>query len=129
MNSAKNKTPIGKIGEKLSTLRTYKRLLPFLLLPLLSNVLMVSRVEAHGAWLGNCVVDFSQSTKDAYQIIDSDNDGVADALGSPIGDGDFIEYQASCPVIVDGTDSGPGGWVTFYVPEGSRIANAWITDS
>ncbi|HAZ94975.1 MAG TPA: hypothetical protein DCW94_04690, partial [Porticoccaceae bacterium] len=94
-----------------------------------SSALFVEKANAHGAWLGNCVVDFSQSTKNAYQIIDSDNDGVADALGSPIGDGDFIEYQASCPVIVDGTDSGPGGWVTFYVPEGSRIANAWITDS
>ena len=80
------------------------------------------KAEAHGAWLGNCQVDFSGATIAEIQArVDSGEGGVKND--------DFVEYISNCPVITSGTLSGPGGYVTFYKPNGTEIAGAWIVNS
>jgi uncharacterized repeat protein (TIGR01451 family) len=85
-------------------------------------LLTPEKAHAHGAWLGNCQVDFSNATIAEIQAsVDSGEGGIEN--------NDFIEYVSDCPVITSGTLSGPGGYVTFYKPNGTEIAGAWIVNS
>jgi large repetitive protein len=89
-------------------------------LPFLS--LLPNPALAHGAWLGSGSFDFTPAT---VTLLSSNvNSGVGGFQ-----DGDFIELNASFPVVVNGTLSGPGGYVTFYVPPGTEVAGAWIVNA
>jgi uncharacterized repeat protein (TIGR01451 family) len=78
--------------------------------------------SAHGAWLGNGQFDFTAGTLTTLQS------NVDAGLGG-FQNGDFIEFTAKFPVIVNGTLSGPGGYLTTYVPPGTQVTGAWIVDA
>jgi large repetitive protein len=78
--------------------------------------------SAHGAWLGNGTFDFTPST---IALLQSN----VDAGKGGFQTGDFIEFRASFPINVNGTLSGPGGYITFYVPPGTEVAGAWIINA
>jgi large repetitive protein len=77
---------------------------------------------AHGAWLGNGSFDFSAPTLTLLTT------NVGNGIGG-FQNGDFIELSAQFPVLVNGTLSGPGGYITFYVPPGTEVAGAWIVNA
>jgi large repetitive protein len=78
--------------------------------------------DAHGAWLGTGSFDFTPASITLLQTnVNAGQDGFQT--------GDFIELIASFPVIVNGTLSGPGGYITFYVPPGTEVSGAWIVNS
>ncbi len=77
---------------------------------------------AHGAWFGTGSFDFTPST---VTLLSSNvNSGIGGFQN-----GDFIELNASFPVLVNGTLSGPGGYITFYLPPGTEVAGAWIVNA
>jgi large repetitive protein len=94
---------------------------------ILSSILPVAclfpqPVLAHGAWLGNGSFDFTPATVTLL------SNNVSNGTGG-FQDGDFIELTASFPVLVNGTLSGPGGYITFYVPPGTEVAGTWIVNA
>jgi uncharacterized repeat protein (TIGR01451 family) len=112
-------TPLFTFGQA-SAFRLVSLFIGFVAILLL--MLTPEKAHAHGAWLGNCQVDFSGATIAEIQAsVDSGEGGVKN--------NDFIEYISNCPVIISGTLSGPGGYVTFYKPNGTEIAGAWIVNS
>lgn len=76
---------------------------------------------AHGAWLGLPRLDLSTRT---IQIVDQN----VLAGKAPVVAGDIVEVIATLPVITSGSSSGPGGWVTFYVPKGTQVVGASVLD-
>jgi uncharacterized repeat protein (TIGR01451 family) len=99
----------------------YATLLIFTLI--LSLGLLSQRpAHAHGAWFGNGQFDFTATSISQLQ-------GNVNAGLGGFQTGDFIEYEAKFPVIVNGTLSGPGGYITTYIPMGTEVAGAWIVDS
>ncbi len=86
-----------------------------------SALCIPSELNAHGAWLGNGTVDYTADTQTLLQA------RVDAGLGG-FQVGDFIELNASFPVIVNGTASGPGGFITFYIPPGTEVAGAWLVN-
>jgi large repetitive protein len=90
------------------------------LLPL--AILLPDRAIAHGAWFGTGSVDFTPAT--VTLLSTNVNNGIGGFQN-----GDFIELTASFPVLVNGTLSGPGGYITFYVPPGTEVAGAWIVNA
>ena len=79
-------------------------------------------VLSHGAWLGGGGVSLTDASR--QQIADR----VAAGL-PPISAGDNIAIIADFPVIAEGTLDGPGGYATLYVPAGTEVASAYITDA
>ncbi|MCZ4367124.1 DUF11 domain-containing protein [Sulfitobacter dubius] len=79
-------------------------------------------VLSHGAWLGGGGVSLTDASR--QQIADR----VAAGL-PPISAGDNIAIIANFPVIAEGTLDGPGGYATLYVPAGTEVASAYITDA
>jgi large repetitive protein len=89
---------------------------------LLSTALPIGPAHAHGAWMSTGSFDFSPATVTLL------NNNVNSSVGG-FQDGDFIELIASFPVFVNGTLSGPGGYVTFYPPPGTEVSGAWIVNA
>jgi large repetitive protein len=87
-----------------------------------SSFMLPHQAAAHGAWLGNGTFDFNAATVSLLQS------NVNAGLGG-FQTGDFITVEAAFPVIVNGTLSGPGGYVTFYIPAGTQVSGAWIIDA
>jgi large repetitive protein len=87
-----------------------------------SVLCLPAALHAHGAWLGNGTVDYTIDTQTLLQT--RVNSGAGGFQNN-----DFIELIASFPVIVNGTVSGPGGYITFYVPPGTEVAGAWIVNA
>ena len=79
-------------------------------------------VLSHGAWLGGGGVSLTDASR--QQIVDR----VAAGL-PPISAGDNIAIIADFPVIAEGTLDGPGGYATLYVPAGTEVASAYMTDA
>jgi len=79
-------------------------------------------VFAHGAWLGGGGIGLTPASKAA--IRQNLTDGNA-----PIAVGDVIQVIADFPVITAGTLDGPGGYATLYVPDGTEVVGAYITDA
>lgn len=77
---------------------------------------------AHGAWLGGGGIALSQASR--QEIVDRIAAGNA-----PLSVGDVISVIADFPVITDGTLDGPGGYATIYVPPGTEVVGAHITDA
>ncbi len=89
---------------------------------LLAFVASITNALAHGAWLGNGTADYSADTIALLQSnVNAGTGGFAT--------GDIIELKATFPVIVAGTLSGPGGYITFYPPPGTEVVGTWIVDA
>jgi uncharacterized repeat protein (TIGR01451 family) len=98
--------------------RHLRRAVGAIIVWLLSGVLVLG----HGAWLGTGVIDLTPASRSdiAARV----------ANGEPaLSPGDIIEVYSSFPTIVDGTQDGPGGYATFYVPAGAEVVGAHITDA
>jgi hypothetical protein len=89
---------------------------------LLSCGMFASTASAHGGWLNTGQFELTPETIAALQAN-------ADAGIGGFKDGDFIEYKVAFPVQTNGTNAGPGGYITFYRPNGTQIAGAWIVDA
>ncbi|GGA05689.1 DUF11 domain-containing protein [Neptunicoccus cionae] len=77
---------------------------------------------AHGAWLGTGVIDLTPATRTEIKA--------RVLAGEPaVQNGDIIQVFSSFPTIVDGTLDGPGGYATMYVPEGTEVVGAFMTDA
>lgn len=77
---------------------------------------------AHGAWLGGGSIGLSDASR-AQMVANIQ-------AGQPaVTNGDTVDVIADFPVIAEGTLDGPGGYATFYVPEGLAVAGVWITDA
>jgi hypothetical protein len=87
-----------------------------------SALCVSSKLYAHGAWLGIGTADYTTDTQTLLQT------RVNSGLGG-FQNNDFIELIASFPVLVNGTVSGPNGYITFYVPPGTEVAGAWIVNA
>ncbi|WP_283638578.1 DUF11 domain-containing protein [Marinovum algicola] len=85
---------------------------------------LVTAVAAlgHGAWLGTGTIDVSDASRNEIRArIQS---------GQPaLSPGDIVEVYSSFPAIVAGTQDGPGGYATMYVPAGAEVVGAYITDA
>jgi uncharacterized repeat protein (TIGR01451 family) len=89
---------------------------------LLACGLLPGAASAHGGWLNTGQHELSP---EAIAVLQAN----ADAGIGGFKDGDFVEYLVAFPVQTNGTDTGPGGYVTFYTPSGTQIAGAWIVNS
>ncbi len=76
-----------------------------------------SIVFGHGAWLNRPQIIFTPATE--AQI----STNVANGNGA-FAVGDVVELVAVFPTITDGTLSGPSGYFTFYVPDGTEVVGA-----
>ena len=99
-----------------------KRILIYLSLCILALIFAINRALAHGAWLDVPTIEFTPATE--AQI-----DANVAAGNGAILPGDIIELIASFDSIVDGTVSGPGGYFTFYVPNGTEVVGASVVDA
>ncbi len=79
-------------------------------------------VLAHGAWLGSGTIDLTPASRTQMQTNVQNGDPA-------LQDGDVIEVFSSFPVIASGTLDGPGGYATMYVPAGTEVVGAFITDA
>ncbi len=79
-------------------------------------------VLGHGAWLGTGTIDLTPDSRNDIKT------RVANGLPA-LSAGDIIEVYSSFPVIVAGTQDGPGGYATIYVPAGAEVVGARITDA
>ncbi|KAF0676870.1 DUF6923 family protein [Profundibacterium mesophilum] len=89
---------------------------------LLAWLAFAAVVLAHGAWLGGGGISLTPASKATIRAN-------LDAGAPPISNGDIIEVIADFPVITDGTLDGPGGYATIYVPGGTEVVGASITDA
>lgn len=76
----------------------------------------------HGAWLGTGTIDLTLGSR--TEIRDRVQNG--EPALSP---GDVVEVFSSFNVIAEGTQDGPGGYATMYVPAGTEVVGAYITDA
>ena len=77
---------------------------------------------AHGAWLGSGTIDLTPASRAEIKA--------NVASGEPaLQNGDIVEVYSSFPTIVSGTLDGPGGYATMYVPAGTEVVGAYITDA
>lgn len=102
-------------GKQFCRLRVYG-------LALLFWGLLVAIVFGHGAWLGTGVIDLTPASRNEIKAR-------VQSGGQALSNGDVIEVYSSFPTIVAGTDDGPGGYATMYVPEGTEVVGAYITDA
>ncbi|MEQ3626534.1 MAG: GEVED domain-containing protein [Celeribacter sp.] len=79
-------------------------------------------VLAHGAWLGGGGIALTDASRQQIQ------DNIAAGL-PPLSVGDTVSVIADFPVIASGTIDGPGGYATLYVPPGTEVVGAYITDA
>ena len=88
----------------------------------LAWVILAITLWAHGAWLGTGVIDLTPTSRSQLKTNVQNGDPA-------LQNGDVIEVFSSFPTIVDGTIDGPGGYATMYVPEGTEVVGAYITDA
>ena len=100
----------------------FGRTLRVSLIAILLWVGLAIAVLAHGAWLGNGTIDLTPGTRTELQTRIQNGDPA-------LQNGDVIEVYSSFPVIVAGTVDGPGGYATMYVPAGTEVVGAYITDA
>ncbi|NNE57751.1 MAG: hypothetical protein HKN36_06550 [Hellea sp.] len=82
----------------------------------------VGSAYAHGAWLDIPTIRYSAATEAQIQAN-------IDAGNSPIMPGDIVEVISEFGVITDGTLSGPNGYFTFYIPNGTTVVGASYVDA
>lgn len=78
-------------------------------------------VLAHGAWLGGGGIALTSATRAEIESRVANGE-------KPLSVGDVISVIADFPVITAGTLDGPGGYATLYVPPGTEVVGAYITD-
>jgi large repetitive protein len=103
-------------------LRPRSKIFRWIVASLATQAFWTYRAEAHGVWFGTGTFDFTPAT---VALLQSNVNAGQDGFQA----GDFVELIASFPVIANGTLSGPGGYVTFYVPPGTEVAGAWIVNA
>ena len=88
----------------------------------LAWLILAITLWAHGAWLGTGVINLTPASRSQLKTNVQNGDPA-------LQNGDVIEVFSSFPAIVAGTIDGPGGYATMYVPDGTEVVGAYITDA
>lgn len=76
----------------------------------------------HGAWFANGTIAYDATTQALL------NSNTAAGL-TGFQNGNIVTVQGAFPVHATGTVSGPGGYITFYIPNGYEVVGASVTNA
>ena len=84
--------------------------------------LLASLAASHGVWFKLGAMGYTAATRTLLQ-----NNVSAGIPG--FANGNLMVVQGQFPVSGSGANSGPGGYITFYVPSGTEVVGAQIVDT